>query len=124
MELSGSTENYLKAILIISQKQKVVRIRDITNFFSYKVSSVNAAIKNLKKLGLIEHEKYGHIELTEEGEKIGGEIYEKYKAIFNFLHDVLGVKKEISYKETCKIEHAISKETYQLFLNFYKVIKK
>jgi len=122
MELSESLEDYLEAILVLSGTKKVVRVKDLMNHLGYKVSSVNNAVKSLSEKGLVEHEKYGYIELTSEGTALAEKVYEKHKNITRFFQEVLGVSKETASKEACRIEHVLTGETYEKFTRFLNFI--
>lgn len=122
MELSESLEDYLEAILILSKEKKVVRVKDLMKYLGYKVSSINTAINNLSAKGLVEHEKYGYIELTAEGTVLAEKVYDRHKNITRFFQEVLGVPKETACQDACRIEHILNEETYNKFLNFLNYI--
>lgn len=123
MELTQSLEDYLEAIYVLSAKKKIVRVTDLMDYFSYKVSSVNKAINKLIKTGYVEHEKYGYIELTEKGLQAAKEIYQKHKNIAAFFSEILGVRPDIAARDSCEMEHFISTETYQKLLDFVDFLK-
>ncbi|MEN8153956.1 MAG: metal-dependent transcriptional regulator [Acidobacteriota bacterium] len=116
-KLSRSLEDYLESIYIISLKKKIVRVKDIVNRMGVRSSSVIGAMKKLSSGGYIEHEHYGHIDMTATGLKRAERLYEKHKTLTRFFNDILNVKKEIAEEDACAIEHYISDETY------YKIIK-
>jgi DtxR family Mn-dependent transcriptional regulator len=111
MELTKSREDYLEAICEICEEEKVARVKDIASHMAVSLASVNYAIKALKGKGLIKHKKYGYIELTEKGNKIGQTIYRKHKLIRSFLIEVLNVDEKVADKDACGIEHVVSEET-------------
>jgi len=123
-ELSQSMEDYLEAIWIISLKKKIVRVKDLMEFFNYKVSSINNAIKVLLKKNLIVHEKFEHIELTKTGTIVARRIYEKHQNLVTFFSKILLTDEEISKKDACNIEHYIHEETYNNIVCFMKYIKQ
>ncbi len=124
MELTQSLEDYLEAIWVIGLDSKIVRVKDLMKYFNYKVSSVNQALKTLVKKGLINHEKYGYIELTEKGLTLAQEVYEKHKTLSNFFARFLGVSEDIAAKDACNIEHYISNETYLSLISFISYLQK
>ena len=123
-ELSQSMEDYLEAIWIISLKKKIVRVKDLMNYFNYKVSSINNAIKVLLKKKLITHEKFEHIELTKTGTIVARQIYERNNNITAFLSKILLVDDEISQKDACNIEHYIHEDTYKNLICFMKYVEQ
>ncbi|MCJ7665590.1 MAG: metal-dependent transcriptional regulator [Actinobacteria bacterium] len=121
--LSQSLEDYLEAIYIINLDNKVVRVKEVAVFLDVKTPSVVDAVSKLTESGLVNHEKYGYLELTAEGKKFAGRIYLKHEKIYKFFRDVLIVSEEISKKDACKIEHYISKETMDHMIKFIRFIE-
>lgn len=107
-----SAENYLETILILKNKNGVVRSIDIVHELGITKPSVSVAMKNLKQKGLISVEEKGYIELTEEGYNIANMVYERHVVISKML-EKLGVSPDIAVKDACKIEHVISSESFQ-----------
>jgi DtxR family Mn-dependent transcriptional regulator len=118
MDLTKSREDYLEAICEICEDEKVARVKDIASHMDVSLASVNYALKALKGEGLIKHKKYGYIELTAVGDKVGKAIYKKHKLIRSFLMDVLKVNEKVADEDACGIEHVISEETFDKMKNF------
>lgn len=112
MSLNESAENYLETILILSQKLPVVRSVDIANELNFKKSSVSTAMKNLRENHYITVTESGFIYLTDTGKEVAEMIYERHK-ILSFWLKQLGVSEEIALEDACKIEHVISKESFE-----------
>ena len=118
MNLSSSLEDYLEAIYDIKNEENIVRITDISTKLSVEKPSVNTAIKKLKNLNLVIHEKYGNIILTEKGEEEASRVKAKHNIILRFLNDILGVPIVEADRDACKIEHAISNSTFERLSKF------
>jgi len=121
--LSQSLEDYLEAIYIISLDNKVVRVKEVAGFLDVKTPSVVDAVGKLTENGLVNHEKYGYLDLSDEGNKLARKIHLKHEKIYKFFKDVLIVSDEVSKKDACKIEHYISKETMDHMIGFIKFIE-
>ena len=65
--ISPSLENYLRMILQLQQDGYTARITDLAEKLNIAKSSVNQAVGTLKKQGLVRHERYGPLELTDKG---------------------------------------------------------
>lgn len=111
-----SAENYLETILVLSKRLPVVRSVDVANELDFKKSSVSIAMKNLREKEHIVMTSAGYIYLTEEGKAIAEMIYERHQLLSMCLES-LGVSKEIADKDACKIEHVISKESFNAIKN-------
>lgn len=119
LKIQASGENYLETILILSQKNGIVRSIDIANELEFTKPSISRAMKILRQEGYINMDEDGLITLTSKGEKKANEIYERHKVIREFLIKFLGVDEETAEQDACRIEHVISKET---FLGFKKLL--
>lgn len=111
-ELNESAENYLETILILSKRLPVVRSVDIANELGFKKSSVSVAMKNLKAKEHITVNDSGFIYLTESGQAIAEMIYERHQLLSSWL-TFFGVPADTAAEDACKIEHVISKESFE-----------
>ena len=111
MHTNESAENYLETILILSKKLPVVRSVDIATELGFKKSSVSIAMKNLREKKHITVTDAGFIYLTDSGKEIAEMIYERHQFLSQWLIR-LGVPSEIANQDACKIEHIISKESF------------
>lgn len=120
MHTNESAENYLETILMLSQELPVVRSVDIANELGFKKSSVSIAMKNLREKNHITVSDAGFITLTESGKEIAEMIYERHKFLSSWLVK-LGVDEKIASEDACKIEHIISKESFEAIKNSVKL---
>ena len=111
MVIHESAEDYLETILMLSKKLPVVRSIDIANEMGYKKSSVSIAMKNLREAEHIRVTKEGYIYLTDSGKEIAEMIYETHQILSSWLIK-LGVDKKVAEEDACRIEHDISKESF------------
>ena len=112
MNVNESAENYLETILILGKKRPVVRSVDIAEELGFKKSSVSVAMKNLRDKNHITVIKEGYIYLTDSGREIAEMIYERHQLISSWLM-TLGVPEEIATEDACRMEHVISKESFE-----------
>ena len=112
MVIQESAENYLETILILQKRNGTVRSIDIANELQFSKPSVSVAMKNLRNNGYIEMDKPGQIRLLSAGEKIAETVYEKHTTITQFL-TTLGVDPQTAAEDACRIEHVISRESFE-----------
>lgn len=110
--INESSEDYLETILILSKKLPVVRSVDIANELNFKKSSVSIAMKHLREKEQITVTDAGYIYLTEDGKAIADMIFERHELLTGWLTG-LGVPASIAEEDACKIEHVISKESFE-----------
>ncbi|MEE9316147.1 MAG: metal-dependent transcriptional regulator [bacterium] len=123
LKLTSHIEDYLETIIMLHKKKRVVRVRDISRKMGLSMPSVCAAIKVLSKNGLVNHEKYGYIELTKQGENLGERIYDSHKILIKFLKEILNTDPKTAEQDACKIEHGISGNTVKRLIAFVKFIE-
>lgn len=117
-DLSSSIEDYLEAILALSEDDAAVRVTDIAGRLNIAKSSVAAAISILKEKGFVRQRRYGKVYLTDEGIARAQEVKRKHRLLRTFLTDVLGVAEEIAEKDACLMEHVVSSETMERLIAF------
>ena len=118
MNVNESAENYLETILMLGKKLPVVRSVDIANELGFKKSSVSIAMKNLREKNHITVTDAGFIYLTDSGKEIAEMIYERHEWLTNWLIS-LGVDSNIAAEDACKMEHVISKESFEALKNHF-----
>ena len=110
--INESAENYLETILTLSQTLPMVRSVDVANELGFKKSSVSVAMKNLREKEHITVTDAGHIYLTESGKRIAEMIHERHELLAAWLTK-LGVPEDIASEDACKLEHVLSKESFE-----------
>lgn len=109
--MSPSQEDYLEAILELEQAGKSARVTDIAVQLEVSKASVNKAVGILKEAGMVDHEHYGTIDLTEHGRAKAEQVYLRHRTLKRFLYKVLGVDEDTAEKDACLMEHVISEAT-------------
>ena len=112
MKIHESAENYLETIHVLSQRNGMVRSIDIANEMNFSKPSVSVAMRNLRENGYIQVSPEGFITLLPAGEAIAREIYERHTLLTRWLTS-LGVDPEIAAEDACRLEHDLSKESFQ-----------
>ena len=112
MSVHESGEMYLEAILVLSRKNGFVRSIDVSEYLGYSKPSVSRAVGILKKGNYIVVDKDGSLTLTESGKTIAEKIFERHTVLSKLLIK-LGVSKDTATADACKMEHAISDESFE-----------
>lgn len=111
MKLKRVTEDYLKTIYILSLKGEVHATR-LAEEFGVSKPTVSVSLKSLEKDGYIIRDENRAISLTRSGKKIAKSVYERHCVLRKML-ETLGVDKTTAASDACKMEHAVSPESFK-----------
>ena len=112
MSIHESGEMYLESIYVLQQQRGQVRSIDVSEYMGYSKPSVSRAMGLLKNGSYILIDKDGYITLTPEGIQVARKIYERHTILSGLLIR-LGVSKETAAEDACRLEHAISDESFE-----------
>lgn len=112
MNIHESAEDYLEAILILRERQGMVRSIDVVHQLELTKPSVSVAMKRFRENGYIEMDGDGFITLLPPGEEIAQRIYNRHKLLTHFLV-TLGVSEKTASADACKMEHDLSEESFE-----------
>jgi DtxR family transcriptional regulator, Mn-dependent transcriptional regulator len=122
--LSQSAQDYLEAMLVLDQGGRVVRVSDVAAHLGVRLPSVVAMLKGLAVKGLVRHERYGLVELTEAGRAEARAVLARHKAIYRFLNGFLGVNEATAEIDACRIEHVLSPDTVKRLLKLVALLER
>ena len=117
MSVHESGEMYLEAILALTKEKGFVRSIDVSEYLGYSKPSVSRAMGILRAGDYIRVDKDGSITLTESGLSVAEKIYERHTVLSGLLLR-LGVSEETATADACKLEHAISDESFNAIKNW------
>jgi len=120
---SSRMDGYLEAIALLGQQEKAVRVTQISKALGVKKSSVTSALRKLSEEGLVEHERYGYVELTASGEKVAKGMIRRHKTLSCFFIQALGIDGETAEEDACKIKHVISPLSMERVTKFIEFIE-
>ena len=117
MSVHESGEMYLEAILVLTRKSGFVRAIDVSEYLGYSKPSVSRAMGLLRQGEYIVVEPDGAITLTDSGRQIAEKIYERHTLLTELLVK-MGVSQETAAADACRLEHAISDESFLAIKRF------
>ena len=115
---TASMEDYLESIIMLRESKKAVRVSQMSKALGVKMPSVTLALKKLSEEGLVEHQRYGRVQLTDEGEKVARDVFRRHQALRRFLEEILSLDTETAETDACKMEHVISPLTQKRLAKF------
>lgn len=121
--LSRSMEDYLEAIYNLKVRSQVARVKDIAREMEVKMPSVTGAIRSLASKGLVKHDPYNAVELTDAGLSHARDIAHRHSVVKEFLTGALGLDEKNAEQEACGIEHAIQTDTLDRLIKFMDFVR-
>jgi DtxR family Mn-dependent transcriptional regulator len=121
--LTPTMEDYLEAILTVKEKKGIARVKDIGKAMGVKNPTVTSMLTTLRETGLVTHEKYEHVDFTDEGLGVAREIKRRHEVLTGFLHNILGVKFPQAEEDACKMEHNLSADTFERLVDFMEFVE-
>ena len=112
MRIQESGEMYLETIHVLLKQKSHVRAIDVAERMGYSKPSVSRAMGLLKAGNFIEIAPDGGITLTESGLQVAEKIYERHTVLTTMLIG-LGVSEQVALEDACRLEHAISDESFE-----------
>jgi DtxR family Mn-dependent transcriptional regulator len=123
-KLTHSIEDYLEMIYLVSKQGDCIRITDLAQKMEVRKSSIVSAVKKLEQCGYVQHEPYGSINLTTEGERRAAEVFRKHTVLKCFFLEILGLPESIAEKDACNFEHYISEQTIKAIIELTENLSK
>jgi DtxR family Mn-dependent transcriptional regulator len=116
--ITSNMEDYLETVYELAREtgSAEVRVSDIAKRLRVSRPSVVGMIKHLVEHGLVEHARYGGVELTGKGREVAREMWQRHQLLRRFLEEVLGLDAEIAEEDACRMEHHLSLETIERFI--------
>ena len=112
MKRNESVEDYLETILMLRERNGLVRSIDIARQLDYSKPSISRAMGLLREKNYIVMDREGWITLTDEGYEMARRVYDLHQLLTTWLN-ALGVTPKIAAEDACRIEHDISDETFE-----------
>lgn len=122
MQVGETIENYLETILILTKRLGEVRSIDVVNEMGYSKPTISIMMKQLREKDYIQVDDSGFISLSEDGLSIAKRVYERHVLLTQLLID-LGVPGELAAEDACRVEHVISRESFEKIKKFYNKMK-
>jgi DtxR family Mn-dependent transcriptional regulator len=106
--LTRSVEDYLKAVYRLSSDQRAASTTEIAQRLALSPASVSAMVKRLSEQGLVDHERYRGVRLTDEGRRAALRIIRRHRLVETYLVEFLGYDWDNVHAEAEQLEHAMS----------------
>lgn len=107
--LTSVAQNYLKVIFNAQEwSGEKVSTKMLAERIGVSASTASESIRKLADQGLVEHEKYGAVTLTERGRRAAVSVVRRHRLLETFLVQELGYRWDEVHDEAEILEHAVS----------------
>jgi DtxR family Mn-dependent transcriptional regulator len=103
-----SKEDYLKALAEAAAEGETVISATLAHWLAVSRPAVTAALKRLKKDGMVTVKKDGRIQLTSQGRQIAEQTIFRHHLIERMLSEIFGMPWYEIHEEAERLEHAVS----------------
>jgi DtxR family Mn-dependent transcriptional regulator len=106
-----AVEDYAKAIHALGGAERgAVSNSALAERLGVSPGTVTAMLKRMGEMGLVEHEPYHGVTLTEPGERVALEVIRHHRLLEAYLAEALGMPWDRVHDEAEVLEHYISEE--------------
>jgi DtxR family Mn-dependent transcriptional regulator len=115
LTVSSAIEDYAKAIYALERRAgEAVSTNALAERLGVTAASASGMVKRLGELGLVEHEPYRGVALTDDGRRVALEVMRHHRLLELYLVQNLGVPWDRVHKEAEVLEHVLSEELEEL----------
>jgi len=108
-ELSAVAQDYLKVVWSATEwTQRPVTTKLLATRLGVGASTVSETVRRLADQGLLMHEPYGAVGLTDEGRRLALAMVRRHRLVETFLVEQLGYGWDEVHDEAEVLEHAVS----------------
>jgi DtxR family Mn-dependent transcriptional regulator len=112
---STAIEDYAKAIYALERRgSETVTTNALAERMGVTAASASGMVKRLGELGLVEHQPYHGVSLTEDGRRVALEVIRHHRLLELYLVTSLGVSWDRVHEEAEVLEHVLSEELEEL----------
>ncbi len=112
---SQAIEDYAKAIYALERRDSdPVSTNALAERLGVTPASASGMVKRLCELGLVEHQPYRGVSLTEDGRRLALEVIRHHRLLELYLVETLGVPWDRVHQEAEVLEHVLSEELEEL----------
>jgi DtxR family Mn-dependent transcriptional regulator len=108
-DLTTVAQDYLKVIWTAQEwSHEKVSTKMLAERIGVSASTASESIRKLADQGLVDHEKYGAVTLTERGRRAAVSVVRRHRLLETFLVSELGYRWDEVHDEAEVLEHAVS----------------
>ena len=112
--LTATVEDYVKAVYMLELREGTASTTTLAARLDVTPGAVSGMLPKLTALGLVEHEPYRGVRLTDRGRLVALEVVRHHRLLELFLVESLGMGWDEVHAEAEVLEHVLSEELEEL----------
>jgi len=108
--LTAAVEDYVKAVYMLELREETVSTTALAARLEVTPAAVSGMLRKLTTLGLVEHQPYHGVRLTDRGRLVALEVIRHHRLLELFLVENLGMGWDEVHAEAEVLEHVLSEE--------------
>ncbi len=122
-EASHSMVHYLQAVAAVAGGHGSARVGEVAAHLGVSKAGVTSMMRSLTARGLVEHQPYGALALTDAGRRLAERTETNRQVLTLFLTDILGVPAAVATEDACMVEHLLSPEVVAELLHLTNFLR-
>jgi DtxR family Mn-dependent transcriptional regulator len=121
--ITARIEDYLEEIFLLESTGRDITVTDLAERLGITKGTVTTTVQKMVDAGMLNHERYGSLHLTEEGRRKGLLVYRRHEGLRALFHEILGVDRDRSSEMACGMEHymdAVTEGRLYAMLEFFR----
>jgi DtxR family Mn-dependent transcriptional regulator len=112
---SPAVQDYAKAIYALERRDgEAASTNALADRLGVTPASASGMVKRMGELGLVEHQPYRGVSLTDDGRRVALEVMRHHRLLELYLVETLGVPWDRVHQEAEVLEHVLSEELEEL----------
>ena len=108
--ITSQTEDFLQAIYRLQERNGAARTGELVKTLKVVPGTVTNTVERLERRGLVTHEAYRGVKLTEKGRRIALRVLRRHRLSERLLTEILDVEWDESHQVASQLEHGVSND--------------
>jgi len=109
-EVTATVEEYLENIFRLQEGRGRARTKELAERVGVTLGTVTNMVEELERQGLVVHESYRGVRLTDEGRRMALDVVRRHRLSERLLTDLLKMPMSKVHKAACELEHSLSED--------------
>jgi len=109
-KVTSQTEEFLESIYRLQERNGIARTSELVKMLKVVPGTVTNTVERLEKRGLVIHETYKGVRVTEKGRSIALRVLRRHRLSERLLTDILRMKWNQVHDAACILEHGVTEE--------------